>query len=253
MNVIFKDFFQLGSARLIARFIMGLRGLFIITSLPPRLLGEYTIWLLFIFYFSMLDFGVLASLERDIPHYRGLGEAETAQKKLNIGWSAFFSLSGSASLLLMMVSFFVFKEWVLSLLLGTYLFSDKCYRACNANSRIHLLYKEKGIAELIYAIVSLLLILVILPHWGLYGILVGFIIAAVVSALYLCQKARLLFSWIFKIRDFIECIKSAFPLAAIIYSMQFHHMLALTILAFTYNKLTLGYFAFIIRQSNCAP
>jgi len=39
MNVIFKDFFQLGSARLLARFIMGLRGLFIITSLSPSLLG----------------------------------------------------------------------------------------------------------------------------------------------------------------------------------------------------------------------
>jgi len=195
----------------------------------------------------MLDFGVLAGLERDIPHYRGLGETEETQKQADLGWSTFFTLSGAASLFLVVASVFVLKEWTLALLLGAYLFSDKYYRSYDANSRINFLYKENGIAQLIYAIVSLLSIIVLLPYWGPYGILVGFIVAAMASALYLYRKTKLAFSWVFKIKEFIECVKNALPLAAIIYSIQFYHMIALTILAFTCDKITLGYFAFAFR------
>ena len=77
----------------------------------------------FIFYFSMLDFGVLAGLERDIPHYKGLKDSDEVQKQSDVGWSTFFVLSSAASLLLGVVSFFVFGEWVLSVLLGVYLFT----------------------------------------------------------------------------------------------------------------------------------
>ena len=91
MSVIIKDFFQLGALRFTSRVLVGIRGLFVVISLAPHTLGEYTIWLLFIFYFSMLDFGVLAGLERDLPHYRGLGKVGEAQKQSDLGWSTFFN------------------------------------------------------------------------------------------------------------------------------------------------------------------
>lgn len=247
MSQIIDDFLKVGTLRLISRVLMGLRGLFVVMSLSPYVLGEYTIWLLFIFYFSMLDFGVLAGLERDLPHYKGLKDADEVQNRSDVGWSTFFVFSAVASLLLGAISFFVFGQWMLAVLLLVHLFADKVYRSYDANSRIHFLYKENGIAQLIYAVVSLLLIIVLLPYWGPYGILVGFIIAAIVSALYLCQKTRLAFSWVLKIKEFIVCIKNAVPLAAIVYSIQLYHMIALTILAFLCDKVTLGYFAFAFR------
>jgi len=103
MNVIVKDFFQLGSLRLIARFIKGLRGLFIITTLTPSLLGEYTIWLLYVFYFSFLELGILKGLERDLSHYRGQNDEGAYQSTASTGWSSFFCMSFLASLFLVLL------------------------------------------------------------------------------------------------------------------------------------------------------
>ena len=90
MNRIITDFFQLGGLRIISRLLMGVRGLIVVTGLTPYYLGEYTIWLLFIFYFTIFDFGVLAGLERDIPHYKGAGDEESVKKTSDKGWSVFF-------------------------------------------------------------------------------------------------------------------------------------------------------------------
>ena len=247
MSKIISDFFQVGTLRFVARALMGLRGLFIVVSLSPYALGEYTIWLLFIFYFSMLDFGVLAGLERDIPHYQGINDAVETKKHSDAGWSAYFVLSTGASLLLGVISFLVFEQWILSVLLVAYLFTDKIYRAFDSGSRIHLRYMENGIAQLINAAVSLLIILVLLPYMGAYGVLVGFIIAAICSAAYLFGKTKLVFEWVLRIKEIIKSVKNAFSLAVIVYSIQFYHMIALTIIAFLYDKPTLGYFAFAFR------
>jgi len=247
MNPIVTDFLRVGICRFLARLFMGVRGLFIVTTLTPHDLGQYAIWLLFVVYFSMLDFGVLNSLERDIPHYRGAGEDEDLKETLNTGWSTFFILTLAASLLLGVIAFLVFHRFYLALLLFLYLFADKLWRAHETNSRIHFQFRENGIALLLLASSSLMIIWILVPRIGASGIFVGFIIGSLSSAYYLFQKSPLTFRWEYHWRDSLRYIKSAIPLAIFIYAVELFHILAVTILAIHWDKATLGYFVFAFR------
>ena len=245
---IIADFFQLGVLRIIARVLMGFRALYIAVSLKPHGLGEYTVWLLFVFYFSMLDFGVLNSLERDLPHYRGLDDQPGIKKTADIGWSTYFILCFLASILLMVVTGIVFKDFMLSLLLAAYLLSDKIYRAYYTNTNIHFKYRTVGIAQVLLGSSSLLFIWLLLPRLGTYGVLLGLIIATVITSFFFSKtSSRLHFDWTFHKDSFIRCVKDAIPLAVMIYTIEFFHMVALTILAFRCDKMTLGYIAFSFR------
>ena len=125
MKQVILDFFQLGFMRIISRILSAGRGIVIVTTLLPSELGQFTIWILFVFYFSIADFGILMGLERDIPHHKGKEDEQALKDVLNIGMSSFFVLSFLASLLLGIVTFIVYQKWLLSVLLGIYLFTDK--------------------------------------------------------------------------------------------------------------------------------
>ena len=173
MKQVILDFFQLGFMRIISRILSGVRGIVIVTTLLPSELGQYTIWILFFFYFSIADFGILSGLERDIPHHKGKEDEQALKDVLNIGMSSFFVLSFSASLLLGIVTFIVYQKWLLSVLLGTYLLTDKIYRSYWTNAKIHFRYRLVGKAELILAISSLVIVWFCLPHYGSYSIFVA--------------------------------------------------------------------------------
>lgn len=247
MSEIVFDFFKLGSLRLFSRVIMGFRGLFIVTALSPGNLGEYTIWLLLVFYFTLFEFGILNGLERDIPHYRGKENLEEIKRISDVGWSAFFGLALVSSLLLGVTSLWMFKHRVLALLLAMFLFTDKFYRAYDASSRINFQYQDNGLAELLYAIVSFMFIWFFLPRFGAVYIFAGFIIAAVCSTYFLYRKCPLDFHWRFDVRSFFRHIKGSIPLAMVFYFIEIFHFISLTILAFIWDKTTLGYFAFAFR------
>lgn len=241
------DFIKIGPLRLLARIFMGARGLVIAISLDPGTFGEYTVWLLLVFYFTMLDFGVLNGLERDIPHYKGRNNAEQTSETWDFGFSSFFILSFGSSVLLAIVSYFVFDNPLLALLLGAYLFVDKVYRAYEANSRIHYQYKENAVGQVIIGILSLIFILVFLPRYGSMVVFVGFILSSLVGIVYLRRKRRLNFVWTFPLKKLWKFLLSSIPLALVTYSMDLFHVVALTVLAFKCDKVTLGYYAFAYR------
>jgi hypothetical protein len=247
MNKIIHHFFWIGPLRFIARVVMGFRGLVIIVSLSPAVLGEYTVWLLFAFYFSMCDLGVLNALERDLPHYRGKKDLEKSYSVANIGWSSYFVLSFVSSVLLCIVSYIILGELVLSVLVGLYLLSDKIFRAYDTDSRIRFLFLDNGIAQFILAVSSLGVIWILLPVFGILGIFIGFILASFASIYFLSRKFRLEFHWHFNIVDAFKVVKTSIPLAILIYSMELFHAIALTLIAIRCDKATLGYSVFAIR------
>jgi len=247
MNVIVKNFFQLGSLRLLARFIMGLRGLFIITSISPSLLGEYTIWLLYVFYFSFLELGILRGLERDLSHYRGQKDEQTFQSTASTGWTSFFCMSFLASLSLGIVSFIVFQKWAFALLLAAYLLVDKFYRGYDTNARVFFKYKDCGIAELIQSVIGFALIYFFLPRYGIYSIFPCFMGALIISTVYLAIVCRLEFQWKLQIDKTFYYIKTTLPLALMFYSIEVFNMITMTVVAFIWDKETLGYYAFAYR------
>ncbi len=247
MKQIISDFFQLGHLRLMARILMGLRGLYIISVLTPGDFGQYTIWLLFVFYFQFLDFGTLYALERDIPHFKAQQNTQALKHVMDVGWSSFFILSLAASIALGAVTFFVFKSWVTALLLGFYLLTDKLYRAYDSFSRTQLKYRWNGIGEFILALTSLVMVWVALPRLGTQYIFLVFIFSALITTWFFYKKCPLQFSWSFDLKQYGRTIKGALSLAAVYYSYEFFHVIALTILAWQYDKVTLGYFAFAFR------
>lgn len=247
MNQIISDFFHVGKLRLSARGLMGLRGLMIITSLTPYGLGEYTIWLLYYFYFSMLDFGVQHALERDVSHFHGEKNFAKSQETENIGWSLFFLLTSLASFLLIITGLALMRDLKLAILAGLYLFFDRIFRAYDVNSRILFRYKDNEIAQNISAISSLVIIFLLIPSQGVSGIFMGFIISSILGTCYLLRKTPLHFCWSFNITEIFNYVRRSIPLSMIIYSTQFFHAIALTILALQWDKETLGYFAFAFR------
>ncbi|MCK5259537.1 MAG: hypothetical protein KAJ70_00600 [Candidatus Omnitrophica bacterium] len=246
-NVIIKDFIQLGPVRFLSRFIKGLRGLFIIMSLSPSNLGEYTIWLLYVFYFSFLELGIPIGLERDLPHHRGQKDETALQATANTGWSSFFYLSLMATLGLTIVGYIVFGRWVLALSLGGYLLTDKLFRAYNTNARIIFQYQVSGAAELIQAVVSLALLFYCLPRYGIYSIFPCFMSATIISVVYLSRLCPLTFQWSLQIGKTFEYIKKTCSLAFAFYSTSIFDTISVTIVALIWDKTTLGYYAFAFR------
>ena len=84
MKQVILDFFQLGFMRIISRILAAVRGIVIVSTLLPSELGQFTIWILFVFYFSIADFGILSGLERDIPHHKGKNDEQASKDVLNI-------------------------------------------------------------------------------------------------------------------------------------------------------------------------
>jgi len=247
MNEIINDFFQLGSLRILARILMGLRGLYIVTHLDPMTLGEYTVWLLFVFYATLLDGGVLIGLERDLPHYRGSGEAAVHQKAADIGFSTFFSMNGLAAVLLVAVSLVFLKGPLLSVYLGLYLLCDKIYRAFDTSARIHFRYRENGIAELISTALSFGLIVFLLPRFGAHYIFLGFIMGAAAATVYLSRVVPLNFRWTWHPRESVKYVLASITLLVMASSMEIFHATALTVLALRWDRQTLGFFVFAFR------
>ena len=124
---------------------------------------------------------------------------------------------------------------------------DKVYRAYEVNSRINFNYKDNGIAQLILSLSSLILVWILLSRIGIYGIFFAFIVGFSLAALYLFKQVDLKFSWDISAKNVFSYVKKSFPLALVIYSIEFFHALALTILAFFWDKESLGYFTFAFR------
>ncbi|GEM_PF-3167511 len=247
MKQIIADFFQLGHLRLFSRILTGLRGLFIISFLSPQSLGEYTIWLLFVVYFSLLDFNILYALERDIPFYRGQNNGEKVKEITITGRSTYFILTLLATVSLYVVSYFIYRDGMMSLLLSLYLLTDKICRIYDSCSRIESLYRANGLAELIKAVSSLVLILILLPRYGIYGIFLTFIGSSLLSIAYLYRKCLLEFSWYVNLKKQLAYIQGALSLAVVYYSYEIFQAVAITVLAWQWDKQTLGYFVFAFR------
>jgi len=243
----FKNLAVLTNRSALSRLLQGLRGLFIITSLSPSLLGEYTIYLLYFFYFSCLELGISHGLERDLPHCRGQNDDQGYRRVANNGWSSYFCISLLASAGLAVVSFIVFQQWILALLLAGYLLADKIYRAYNTNARIFFEYKTSGIAELIHVAVSFFLISLYLPRYGIYSIFACFIVGFILGTVYLAFFCRLNFQWRFRVRKAFEYINRTFSLTIMFYSMAIFQQVSLTVVALIWDKTTLGYYAFAFR------
>lgn len=247
MKQIISDFFQLGPLRLFSRILMALRGLYIISILTPGNFGQYTIWLLFVFYFQFLDFGTLYALERDISHFKGQQNTQALKHLMDAGWSFFFSLSLIASMTLGIVTFLVFDSWVMALLLGLHLATDKLYRAYDSFSRTQFKYRWNGIGELILAAASLMMVWYALPRFGPQSIFFVFILSALMSAWFLCKKCPLQFRWFFDLQEYGRIMKEALGLAAVYYLYEFFQVITLTVLAWKLDMVSLGYFAFAFR------
>ena len=244
---VISDFFQLGHLRLFSRILMALRGVYIISVLTPRDFGEYTIWLLFVFYFQFLDFGTLYSLERDISHFKGEQNIQSLKHITDIGWSSFFTLSLMASMALGVVIFFVFNSWVTALLLGLHLLTDKLYRAYDCFYRTQFQYRSNGLGEIILAGTSLAMVWVALPRFGIQSIFFVFILSAVLTTWFFYKRCPLQFRWSFDLRKYARTIKGALSLGAVYYLYDFFQVIALTVLAWKWDVVTLAYFAFAFR------
>src|SRR3989338_10020873 len=109
-----------------------------------------------------------------------IGESQKYQKVSNTGWSVYFFLNIlSAIILASMLYFLKSPEHPphTSFLIAIYLFADKFFRSYISNARIHLKYGEIGIAEMINGAISLCLVIMWLPQYGIPGIFLAFIVS----------------------------------------------------------------------------
>ncbi len=237
MSKLLRDFCNVGTMRLIARALMGVRGLFIAVTLSPKDLVQYTALLLVVFYFSFLDFGILLMLERDLPHHAAKGNFDSYEILSSSAWMTFFILSfASTCLMTILVGATIAKDnFYLALMLGLYFLTDKVNRAFESNSKIGLRYQETGIALLILALVSLLLIWILLPRFGIMGVFLGSVIASVMSTSFLAAKKPLRFSWSIQWNTFFRHIQRALPLFAIFYSFEAFRFTPMTAIMMRYS------------------
>ncbi len=244
-----KNFVQLFTFRFVARVLMALRGFLIVASLSPKQLGDYAILFLYVFYFSMLDFGSEFGLERDLPHYSASESKEKCEGIARIGWSTYFILSFIASILLWFALTVFYRHelnW-LSIFVALYLLFDQVLRAHISNARIQLKYRDLGIAEVIDALASLCFVMVLLPRFGIQGVFVALVVSLFFAICYLNRVVPIRFLWQFNLKHTFRFIRSSIGLSLITYLSRLFHYLPLTILAFVWSRETLGHFVFAFR------
>jgi hypothetical protein len=159
----------------------------------------------------------------------------------------FFQLSIVAALLLGAVSHIVFNNWLLTFSLAGYFLLEKVYRGFEAHSRILFNYKANGLSDLLHVVSGFILLIVCLPRYGLYSIFPCFILSYALAIVYLALTCRLEFQWVFQFSKAVNYIRGALPVSLMFYAITFFNVVPMTVVAFFWDKTTLGYYAFAYR------
>ncbi|PIQ85248.1 MAG: hypothetical protein COV74_09840 [Candidatus Omnitrophica bacterium CG11_big_fil_rev_8_21_14_0_20_45_26] len=249
LRKIFGDFVSFGSLRMIARFFLGVRGILIITTLTPLFLGHYAVLLLFVFYFSMLDFGAHYGLERDLPHFNQTGEEAIRIQTANEGWSAYYIMNVVAAFCLWgTLTFFKVGYGICSpFLVMFYFLFDKAFRGYLTEARIELRYQQIGIAEVLYGSISCISVFFLVRHLGIPGIFISFILGLAGAILFLQWRGPIRFQWIWEFKKLFRYLKSSVALSMITYEIRTFQYIPATMLAILWDRETLGYFVFSFR------
>lgn len=247
-NTFFKEFSYYGTSTFLYNLSRILVELAAAKILGPKLWGIWYLLNLVISYRGVIQFGITNGMNREIPHYIGVGDKNKVQKTQNVTYTSLLIYSILGILILFLFSVVLNDDtlktsiiWMIPLYLANqlYFFIETSLRA---NSLFNLISKK----QIMFAIIFPILSIPLTYYYGLTGFILGFSISLLLPALYFFFKGPLRFNIELDISLTKDLIKIGLPIMLLGMAYTFMNTVDRWIIIYYYDATQLGIYSLAI-------
>ena len=244
---IIRDISVFTIARYSAYFFTILTGLAIAKVLGPADFGVYSALMLIVTYSQYSDFGLLSTIIKKVPFYKGKKEYNKARKIKDIAFSGAITIIFLVSILLIIASFFIKNlshNTINSLrIIAVIITLQQIFFFYQTHLKVEKRFLMVGKTLLVYSITYFIFILILIIRFRLEGVFFASLIAYAIVLFYTFKKEKFKFKIIILPKKIVQLIRSGFPLLTIgIMYILFTSIDKLMIIKFM-DKVQLGYYS----------
>jgi len=243
-----KDAAVLSSAGYLNQVFHFARGFIIARLLDPTLFGYLSGTRLILEYLPVIQFGALPGMSRYLSIYKGAEDKEKFLRTSRSGISITILLTAMVTLGIIIYTFFVQDTYSPYTIWGIRVFAlaafvQQMISICQALLRVDYHFSDISISNILLGFSSLILAIVLVLWIGLYGAILSFLIAHILSLIYLTTKVHFEFKFDLNRSALKKIFSIGFPISLVFINMQILNGLdRIMILKFLTVK-QLGYYA----------
>lgn len=186
--------------------------------LGPALMGVFSELMLIFQYMKFYDFGILNSLDKEIPYWNGRDETDKSKWIQDLGFSVNFYLSVIAGIALVLFSLFVVSTdvvFIMSLrLLAVLVVIQALASFYTVIIRTHHKFNILSIYVILVAVLELILIVFLGIRYNFYGVLAAYFLTTLGGLFYLFQASAKRFHIYIRLpwKEIARLFRIGFPL-----------------------------------------
>lgn len=217
-NKIVSDTLFFTFANYCGQFLAMVRGVVVAKFLSPTVYGYFGGLSLIQFYSAQGHLGILHGLNRELSIKKGANDLDGYDEIKNTSFCSILLLAVLLSLGVLLYAQVTDQYYSKYMVWGMRFFGlaimlqhlEMVYHSIlRAEHRINLI----SISRLLFAFANILLVIILLPFWGFYGVLVALLAASALSCLFLIGKSRLKFSFQINRALVISLMKTGLPIS----------------------------------------
>jgi O-antigen/teichoic acid export membrane protein len=234
---------------LISRLLLSVRGILIPKFLGPAQYGIYNGLLILPDFLAHFHFGSLSALKREIPFCYGKNDFAQARRIQNVVFSQYLCTVLLSVFLIFVFSFFIADRYsslvinslrlVCLFILIQSLVDPFLENLLRTDNRFDVLSH----AEIFKSVVGLLLMLLMIWFWQLYGLIASLILGALLKGLYIFYKTDYHFKWIWDFIELKRLVGIGFPIISGLILMTFYNSIDRFFIIKYLDARQLGYYA----------
>lgn len=234
---------------LISRLLLSVRGILIPKFLGPVQYGIYNGLLIIPDFLAHFHFGSLSALKREVPFCYGRNDFTQARRIQNIVFSQYLSTVLLSVILIFTFSFFLTDRYssliinslrlICLFILVQSLVDPYLENLLRTDNRFDVLSH----AEIFKSVVGLLLMILMIWAWQLYGLIASLILGAMLKGFYIFYKTDYHFKWIWDFIELKRLVGIGFPIIFGLILMTFYNSIDRFFIIKYLDTRQLGYYA----------
>ncbi len=234
---------------LISRLLLSVRGILIPRFLGPAQYGIYNGLLIIPDFLAHFHFGSLSALKREIPFCYGKNDFVRARRIQNIVFSQYISTILLSIFLLFVFSFFLADRYsslfinslrlICLFILVQSLVDPFLENLLRTDNRFDVLSH----AEIFKSVVGLLLMILMIWIWQLYGLIASLILGAMLKGIYIFYKTDYQLRWVWDFVELKRLIGIGFPIIFGLLLITFYNSIDRFFIIKYLDTRQLGYYA----------
>lgn len=239
----------------IAQTMFFIRGFLNATILGPTLYGLWAALNIILKYANYVHLGSQNAMSREVPYHNGRSSKEGMDKARNVGFTICLVTNLIFSSILIVIALFLWKRLAFNEALGLITIALLAFI-----TSIYVFYQASLIAvkrflliskaRVIFAILSVILTLILVPHFKIYGVYIIALAISLSGLIYLWLREPYRLSLNFDMREISKLIKIGFPIMSINFlegtMVSIGGIAVMTLL----GKTNMGYYAVAMLAGN---